>query len=116
MAYAALPQKSLSDAASDRASALIARAEIRKERVLDDSSVNCWNLKNIDNEIKTYYVDTEERWRIHTSITSRLPIAALILVRFFATDLSKAFRLTPRYLRTLALNTSQQATPFSVST
>ena len=50
MAYAALPQKSLSDAASDRASALIARAEIRKERVLDDSSVNCWNLKNIDNE------------------------------------------------------------------
>ena len=61
MAYAALPQKSLSDAASDRASALIARAEIRKERVLDDSSVNCWNLKNIDNEIKTYYVDTEKR-------------------------------------------------------
>lgn len=61
MAYAALPQKSLSDAASDRASALIARAEIRKERVLDDSSVNCWNLKNIDNEIKTYYVDTERR-------------------------------------------------------
>lgn len=61
MAYAALPQKSLSDAASDRASALIARAEIRKERVLDDSSVNCWNLKNIDHEIKTYYVDTEKR-------------------------------------------------------
>lgn len=61
MAYAALPQKSLSDAASDRTSALIARAEIRKERVLDDSSVNCWNLKNIDNEIKTYYVDTEKR-------------------------------------------------------
>ena len=61
MAYAALPQKSLSDAASDRASALIARAEIRKERVLDDSSVSCWNLKNIDNEIKTYYVDTEKR-------------------------------------------------------
>lgn len=61
MAYAALPQKNLSDAASDRASALIARAEIRKERVLDDSSVNCWNLKNIDNEIKTYYVDTEKR-------------------------------------------------------
>ena len=61
MAYAALPQKSLSDAASDRASALIARAEIRKERVLDDSSVNCWNLKNIDNEIKTYYVGREER-------------------------------------------------------
>ena len=61
MAYAALPQKSLSDAASDRASALIARAEIRKERVLDDSSVNYWNLKNIDNEIKTYYVDTEKR-------------------------------------------------------
>ena len=61
MVYAALPQKSLSDAASDRASALIARAEIRKERVLDDSSVNCWNLKNIDNEIKTYYVDTEKR-------------------------------------------------------
>ena len=61
MAYAALPQKSLSDAASDRASALIARAEIRKERALDDSSVNCWNLKNIDNEIKTYYVDTEKR-------------------------------------------------------
>lgn len=61
MAYAALPQKSLSDAASDRASALIARAEIRKERVLDDSSVHCWNLKNIDNEIKTYYVDTEKR-------------------------------------------------------
>lgn len=61
MAYAALPQKSLSDAASDRASALIARAEIRKERVLGDSSVNCWNLKNIDNEIKIYYVDTEKR-------------------------------------------------------
>ena len=61
MAYAALPHKSLSDAAADRASALIARAEIRKERVLDDSSVNCWNLKNIDNEIKTYYVDTEKR-------------------------------------------------------
>ena len=61
MAYATLPQKSLSDSASDRSSALIARAEIRKERVLDDSSVNCWNLKNIDNEIKTYYVDTEKR-------------------------------------------------------
>ena len=54
MAYAALPQKSLSDAASDRSSALIARAEIRKERVLDDSSVSCWNIQKIDDEIKTY--------------------------------------------------------------
>lgn len=61
MAYVALPQKNLSDAASDRASALIARAEIRKERVLDDSSVTCWNFKNIDDEIKTYFVDTEKR-------------------------------------------------------
>lgn len=61
MAYATLPQKSLSDSASDRSSALIARAEIRKERVLDDSSVSCWNLKNIDDEIHTYYVDSEQR-------------------------------------------------------
>ena len=61
MAYATLPQKSLSDAASDRSSALIARAEIRKERVLDDSSVSCWNFKNIANEIHTYYVDSAQR-------------------------------------------------------
>lgn len=61
MAYAALPQKSLSDAASDRASALIARAEIRKERVLDDSSVSCWNIQKIDDEIKTYFIDSEQR-------------------------------------------------------
>ena len=52
MAYATLPQKSLSDSASDRSSALIARAEIRKERVLDDSSVSCWNIRKIDDEIR----------------------------------------------------------------
>lgn len=61
MAYATLPQKSLSDSASDRSSALIAREEIRKERVLDDSSVSCWNLKNINDEIHTYYVNSEQR-------------------------------------------------------
>ena len=61
MAYATLPQKSLSDSASDRSSALIARAEIRKERVLDDSSVSCWNIRKIDDEIKTYFIDSEQR-------------------------------------------------------
>lgn len=50
-----------SDAASDRSSALIARAEIRKERVLDDSSVSCWNIQKIDDEIKTYFIDSEQR-------------------------------------------------------
>lgn len=61
MIYAPVPQKNHSDAASDRSSFLIGQVQVREERILDDSSVSSWELKNIDDEIKTYYLDTKQR-------------------------------------------------------
>ncbi len=52
MIYATIPQKDFSEAASDRASYLIANDQIRVERIVDDSSDTSWSHKNNDDEAK----------------------------------------------------------------